>query len=86
MAEKTSNKHFETEFEFPLFVLIKERARKKDISYHDAALEVIPEYVKTIRYGDEKFENALMEKDSKESKAALKEWEKLMQKPIKGDR
>jgi hypothetical protein len=84
--EKTSDKHFESEFEFPLLTLIKKRAEEKDISYHDAALEIVPEYVKTIRYGDEEFEKVEMEKDGHEVKAALQRWESLVQQPAKGDK
>ena len=36
MAEPMSDKHYEEEFEFPLWKLIKQRADEKDISYHDA--------------------------------------------------
>lgn len=86
MAEPTSKKNFESEFEFPLYSLIKERAMKKDISYHDAAVEVVPEYVKTIRYGDEAFENAEIEKNARETEAALRDWELLLQQPHKGEK
>ena len=57
MGEPTSDKHYETKFEFPLWKLIKQRAEEKDISYVAALNEVVPEYVRTIRYGDEEFEN-----------------------------
>lgn len=86
LAEPTSKKHFESQFEFPLYSLIKERAKEKDISYHDAAVEVVPEYVKSIKYGDEDFENAEIEKDARETKAALQDWDILLKQPVKGDR
>ena len=85
MIEPTSKKHFESVFEFPLYRLIKERAREKDISYHDAAVEVVPEYVKTIKYGDEAFENAEIEKSTRETEAALRDWELLLKQPDKGE-
>jgi len=56
MLEPTSDKHYETKFEFTLWKLIKKRAEEKDISYVDAAKEVVPAYVKTIRYRDTAFE------------------------------
>jgi len=52
MLEPTSDKHYESKFEFPLWKLIKQRAEEKDISYIEAAAEVRSEYVKTIRYRD----------------------------------
>ncbi len=58
MAEPVSDKHYEEKFEFPLWKLIKQRAEEKDISYIDAADEVLPEYMKTIRYRDTEFEKA----------------------------
>jgi len=61
-----SNKHYEEKFEFPLWKLIKKRAKEKDISYVKACEEVVPEYVKTIRYGDTAFEDAAIEKRIKE--------------------
>lgn len=58
MAEPTSDKHYEEKFEFPLWKLIKQRAEEKDVSYIDAADEVLPEYMKNIRYRDKEFERA----------------------------
>ena len=49
------DKHYEENFEFPLWHLIKQRAEEKDISYVKAAMEVMPEYQKTIRYKDTKW-------------------------------
>ena len=60
MAEPTSDKHYEEKFEFPLWKMIKQRAEEKDTSYVVALNEVLPEYVKTIRYGDEEFENKII--------------------------
>ncbi len=66
MAEPTSDKHYEEKFEFPLWKLIKKCAAEKDISYVKACEEIMPEYVKTIRYRDTEFEEAAIQKRSKE--------------------
>ena len=52
---------YEEKFEFPLWKLVKQRAREKDISYSAALDEVLPEYVKTIRYRDAEFEKQCVE-------------------------
>ena len=52
---------YEEKFEFPLWKLVKQRAREKDISYSAALDEVLPEYVKTIRYRDAEFEREVSE-------------------------
>lgn len=62
MAEPMSDKYYEEKFEFPLWKLIKQRAEEKDISYAAASKEIVPEYVKTIRYRDTEFENATIQK------------------------
>jgi hypothetical protein len=85
MAEPMSDKHFEDKFGFPLWNLIKQHAEKKDISYHDAALEVVPLYVKTIRYGDIEFENKIISEFEEEETAAGERWEKLIQSDRKGE-
>lgn len=68
MPEPTSDKHYEEEFEFPLWKLIKQRAEKKDISYLKAMNEVIPEYEvdAKLRYRDYEWENRLVETRWKE--------------------
>jgi len=66
MPEPMSDKHYEEKFEFPLWKLIKQRAEEKDISYVAASEEVVPEYVKTIRYRDTEFEDAAIQKRAKE--------------------
>ncbi len=66
MAERTSDKHYEEKFEFPLWKLIKQRAEEKDISYAKASMEVLPEYQKNIRYRDTAFEDAEIKKRRKE--------------------
>ena len=83
MAEPTSDKHYEDKFEFPLWKLIKERAEEKDISYHDAMLEVVPEYEKTIRYGDTEFEQEQIQKRRAEQ-LALSERERNLQRIHEG--
>ena len=83
MAEPTSDKHYEDKFEFPLWKLIKERAEEKDISYHDAMLEVVPEYEKTIRYGDTEFEQAQIQKRRAEQ-LALSERERKLKRIHEG--
>ena len=62
----TAEEHYEEKFEFELWKMIKERANEKDISYLDASKEVLPEYVKTIRYRDDEFERTEIEKRQKE--------------------
>ncbi len=66
MEELEWEKHYEEEFEFPMWRLIKERAKEKDISYLAASEEVAAEYVKTIRYRDTEFEEAEIHKRMKE--------------------
>ena len=66
MPEPMSDEYYEQKFEFPLWELIKQRAEEKDISYVAAAEEVVPEYVKTIRYRDTEFEDAVAKKRAKE--------------------
>jgi hypothetical protein len=56
MLQPVSDEYYEEKFEFPLWRLIKQRAAEKDISYVKAALEVVPEYQKTIRYDDSESE------------------------------
>ena len=55
MVNSTADEHYEEKFEFPLWKLIKQQAEEKDISYVTAVGEVLPEYVKTIRYRDKEF-------------------------------
>jgi hypothetical protein len=69
MPEPTSDKHYESKFEFPLWKLIQQRAEEKDISYTKAADQVVSEYVKTIRYGDEEFEDSSRHKRGEELKS-----------------
>ena len=76
MPEPTSDKHYESKFQFPLWKLIQQRAEEKDISYVKATSEVLPEYVKTIRYGDKAFEDPLLEKRHKEIRAMLESEQK----------
>ena len=66
MVETKSDKYYEEKFEFTLWKLIKQRAEEKDISYHDASIEVLPEFEKTIGYRDKEFEEAAIQKRRKE--------------------
>jgi hypothetical protein len=66
MPKPMSDKYYEEKFEFPMWQMIKKRAEEKDISYRKAAHEVIPEYVKTIRFRDTEFEDAAVKKRAKE--------------------
>ena len=66
MLEPTSDKHYESKFEFHLWKLIKQRAEEKDISYVQACAEVVPGFVKTIRYRDRDFEEDEVHKRAQE--------------------
>ena len=66
MLEPTSDKHYEEKFEFPLWKLIKEYAEENDTSYLQASEKIVPEYVKTIRYRDIKFEESEVKKRAEE--------------------
>jgi len=73
-----SDKHYESQFEFPLWKLRKEHADREDISYRQAAEEVVPEYMKEIRYDDTEFEDAITDKDAEEAEKELQPWKKLV--------
>jgi len=83
VLDPMSLKYWESDFQFPLWVLIAERADQKDISYYAAARECIPEYMKTIRYDDEEFENLVIEKAIKEMDEEMVAWNSLMGQPEK---
>ncbi len=40
MSEPMSNKHYEEKFEFPLWKLIKKRAKEKDLSYPYSCIKI----------------------------------------------
>ncbi len=84
MAEPTSEKHYEKKFEFELWKLIKQRAEEKDISYHDASIEAMLEFEKTIRYRDKEFEEAAIEKRRQET-LKLSELERKLERLRKGE-
>jgi len=84
MAEPTMDKHYEEKFEFSLWKLIKQRAEEKDISYHDASVEVLPEFERTIRYRDTEFEQAEIEKRHNEL-LELSELERRLERLKKGE-
>jgi len=62
----TRDEHYESKFEYPVMKLIRERAEEKDISYVQAAGEVVPEYEKGIRYRDSEYEQACINARKKE--------------------
>lgn len=84
MPEPMSDKHYEEKFIFPLWRLIEQRAEEKDISYRAATREVIPEYTKTIRYGDREFEEEIIRKYEEETRDAGNRWNKLLAQKAKG--
>jgi len=79
------DKHYEEKFEFPLWKLIKHRAEEKDISYHDASIEVMPEYEKSIRYRDKDFEESAIRKHYEEV-TKLSEVQKRLDRILKGEK
>ena len=79
----TMDQHYESEYESPFLKLVRQRAKEKDISYHDATLEVMPEYIKTIRYGDTEFELAEMKKYDEESRLERERWRELTKDWVK---
>ena len=66
MAKDLAGEHYEEDFEFELWKMIKEHAKKKDLCYLDAAIEVMPEYGKGVRFYDEEFEEELRQNRKKE--------------------
>jgi hypothetical protein len=66
MEKSLVDQHYEDEFKFPLWELIKQCAEEKNISYSQASELVVPEYVKTIRYFDHEYEDGLIEAREKE--------------------
>ncbi len=83
VPDPVAEEGYETRFEFPLWLLVKERADQKDISYYSAAREVVPEYMKRIRYDDEGFEDLVIEKAMKEAEEEMKAFKSLMAQPEK---
>jgi hypothetical protein len=73
--EPTSDKHYESKWESPLWKMIKEYADKKDVSYNQAWKEVSPVHFKMVKYRDTKFEDEVIRKRNKEI-ADLREREK----------
>jgi hypothetical protein len=76
-VEPMSDKYYENKFEYPLMKLIRQIAEEKDISYHDAALLAIPEYDKTIHWGDEAYELSIIKKNVEEVKTEEPTWQEL---------
>ena len=71
------DEHYEKKFEFALWKLIKERAEEKDVSYVQAAAEVLPEWDKDIRYRDAEFVDAAVKKRHAEIAEVRKYMKKL---------
>ena len=69
---------YEEDFEFPILKLVREKAEELDISYHDALKLVKPDYVKTIRYGDEEFEQKVIADFDKVSEQTFVNWDKFI--------
>lgn len=69
---------YEEEFEFPILKLVREKAEELDISYHDALVLVKPDYVRTIRYGDEAFEAQTIADFEKLSQETNENWDRFM--------
>ena len=83
MTEPVSDKHFEERFEFPLWTLIKKYADEHNVSYRAATKAVMPEFVKTIRYGDLEFENKVIREFEEENKTVEARWQKLLRRGAK---
>ena len=84
MTEPTSDNHYEDDFEFELWKLIKQRAKEKDISYDKASKEVLPEFQESIRYRDKEFEDDLINKRRKEM-LEISEHERNLERIKKGE-
>ena len=71
MEKDTADKHYEDKFEFPLWKMIKEYAEKHDVSYLAAQNKVLHDYCLNagLRYGDEAYEDPIIEKRWDELKA-----------------
>lgn len=66
MDKSAVDDHYEEPFEFPLWTLIKKCAEEKNICYSRASEIVVPEYMKTIRFGDVEYEDSVIEAREKE--------------------
>ena len=47
--------HYEEEFEFPFFAMVKKYAEEHDVSYSDAAAACVHDYSKTLKIRDQEF-------------------------------
>ncbi len=77
-----NNGVYERKFTFPLMDLVRAKAEELDISYHDALVLVKPDYVRSIRYGDEEFENKVIADFDKVTEQTFANWEKF----VKGEK
>ena len=66
MEKPERDEHYEENFDSLLWKLIKQQADNRDISYVQAAGEVLPKYQQGIRYRDTEFENTVKRKREKE--------------------
>jgi hypothetical protein len=67
--------HYEEEFEFPFWALVKQCAEEKDISYSDAAVIVCPEYSKTLRIRDVEWSDEQIRKADEEGFTEVKTYD-----------
>lgn len=63
--------HYEEEFEFPFWKLVRKRAEEKDMSFSDAAAEVCPEYSRTLKVRDVEWTDAQIAKSENEGFAEV---------------
>lgn len=77
-----NNDVYERKFTFPLMDLVRAKAEELDISYHDALVMVKPDYVRSIRYGDEAFEEKVISDFDKVTEQTHANWEKF----VKGEK
>jgi hypothetical protein len=57
---------------------LREKAEELDISYHDALVLVKPDYVRSVRYGDIKFEEKTIADFDKITQETIANWDKFM--------
>ncbi len=72
MAKKsTADGHYEEKFEFPLWKMIKEYAKKQDVSYLAAQNKVLHDYCLNagLRYRDAAYEDPIIKERWDELKA-----------------
>lgn len=75
--------HYEEEFEFPLWKLIRECAEEKDISYSDAAAIVAPEYAASLRIRDQEWTDEQIAKREAEGNKETMANDKVLEEAAK---